>query len=58
MKTTTLSFSLKKCTGGFLYFLNDPCCTAAVISGTALAAALIKKLHDLKEEPEQSPTRR
>ena len=57
-KTTTISFSLKKAPGGFLFFLLEPCCEAAVISGTALAAALIKKFSGLKEEPEQSPTQR
>lgn len=57
-KTTTISFSLKKSLGGFLFFLLEPCCEAAVISGTALAAALIKRFSGLKEEPEQSPTQR
>jgi len=57
-KTTTISFSLKKSGGGFLFFLYEPCCEAAVISGTALVAALIKKFSGLGEEPEQSPTQR
>jgi hypothetical protein len=56
-KTTTISFSLKKSLRGS-FFLLEPCCEAAVISGTALVAALIKKFSDLKEEPEQSPTQR
>jgi hypothetical protein len=57
-KTTTISFSLKKAPGGFLFFLLEPCCDAAVIAGTALTIALIKKFTDLKEEEEQSPTQR
>jgi hypothetical protein len=57
-KTTTISFSLKKSPGGFLFFLLEPCCEAGVISGTALAAALIKKFTGVEEEEEQSPTER
>lgn len=57
-KTTTISFSLKKSPGGFLFFLLEPCCEAAVISGTALTIALINKFSGLKKEKEQSPTQR
>jgi hypothetical protein len=57
-KTSTISFSLKKSTGGLLFFLLEPCCKAAVVSGTALAIALVKKFSDLKKEKEQSPTQR
>jgi len=57
-KTSTISFSLKKSTGGFLFFLLEPCCEAAVVSGTALATALVKKFTELKKEKEQSPTQR
>jgi hypothetical protein len=54
-KTSTLSFSLKKSMGGLWYFLLEPCCDAAVISGTALAISIFTKL---KKTKEQSPTQR
>jgi hypothetical protein len=54
-KTTTISFSLKKSPGGLWFFLLEPCCEAAVITGTALTTVLIKKLIG---EKEQSPTQR
>jgi hypothetical protein len=57
-KTSTISFSLKKSPGGLLFFLLEPCCEAAVVSGTALAIALVKKFSGLKKETEQSPTQR
>jgi hypothetical protein len=57
-KTSTISFSLKKSPSGLLLFLLEPCCEAAVVSGTALAIALVKKFTELKKEPEQSPTQR
>lgn len=57
-KTSTISFSLKKSPSGLLFFLLEPCCEAAVVSGTALAIALIKKFSGLKKEKEQSPTQR
>lgn len=57
-KTSTISFSLKKSPSGLLLFLMEPCCEAAVVSGTALAIALVKKLSALKKEKEQSPTQR
>jgi hypothetical protein len=57
-KTSTISYSLKKSPTGLLLFLLEPCCEAAVVSGTALAVALVKKFSGLKKEPEQSPTQR
>ena len=57
-KTSTISFSLKKSLSGLLLFLMEPCCEAAVVSGTALAIALVKKFTQLKKEKEQSPTQR
>jgi hypothetical protein len=57
-KTSTISFSLKKSPSGLLLFLMEPCCEAAVVSGTALAIALVKKFSGLKKETEQSPTQR
>lgn len=57
-KTSTISFSLKKSLSGLWFFLLEPCCEAAVVSGTALTIALIKKFTGLKKEPEQSPTQR
>ena len=57
-KTSTISFSLKKSRSGLLLFLLEPCCEAAVVSGTALAIALVKKFTGLKKEKEQSPTQR
>jgi hypothetical protein len=54
-KTSTISFSLKKSPGGLLFFLLDPCCEAAVISGTSLLIVLIKKF-TCPKETEQSPT--
>lgn len=57
-KTSTISFSLKKSLTGLWFFLLDPCCEASIISGTALAIALVKKFTELKKEPEQSPTQR
>ncbi|MGD2085462.1 MAG: carboxypeptidase-like regulatory domain-containing protein [Candidatus Aminicenantes bacterium] len=57
-KTSTISFSLKKSPSGLLLFLLEPCCEAAVVSGTALAIALVKKFSGLKKETEQSPTQR
>jgi hypothetical protein len=57
-KTSTISFSLKKSPSGLFLFLLEPCCEAAVVSGTALAIALVKKFTGLKREKEQSPTQR
>jgi hypothetical protein len=54
-KTSTISFSLKKSPSGLFLFLLEPCCEAAVISGTALVVNVIKKL---PKEREQSPTQR
>jgi hypothetical protein len=57
-KTSTISFSLKKSLSVLMLFLKKPCCEAAVVSGTALTIALVKKFTELNKEPEQSPTQR
>lgn len=57
-KTSTISFSLKKSTGGLWFFLLDPCCEAAVIAGTGLIISLLAEFSGLDDEPEQSPTQR
>lgn len=50
-KTATISFSLQKAIKG-LFFLEEPCCLALIIAGTAGG----KKIRPNPEPPEASPT--